>query len=56
MRRVKKIVDMWGHDVPLHIYDFWFVGKDYAHARIKGTGFSKCFSKADCYTVITEEV
>lgn len=54
MRKVIRITDMWGEEVPLHIYRFWFVGEDIAYAY--NGGFMKVFSSADGYTVITMEV
>ena len=35
---------------------FTFVGKDYAIGHYQGSGFSKNYSQANCYEVITEEV
>ena len=54
--KVIRIIDMWGEEVNLDHYDVWFVKKDCVYAYHKGTRFMTVFSKADCYTVITEEV
>lgn len=55
MRKVIRITDFLGEEIPLENYRFWFVGKDIAYAYIGNTGFMKMFSNADGYTVITEE-
>lgn len=47
-----------GEAVNLDNLDINFVGKDYVLATPKGYGrcFMKCYSKADCYTVITKKI
>lgn len=54
-RKVVKITQ-YGKEINLDIYDFWFVGENYAIAKFKGYGFDILFSSANCYTVETEEI
>ena len=50
------IIDRSGNYLPIEKMEFDFIGKDYAIAHYKGYGFSKLYSAADCYKVITEEI
>jgi hypothetical protein len=54
--KVVKIVDCFGHELPIDKMEFTWVGKDSAFGHYKGYGFDKMYSKADLYTVITEPV
>lgn len=55
-----KVVSItrWGEAVNLDNLDIMYAGKDHCLAKPKGYGdcFMKCYSKADCYTVVTEKV
>ena len=46
----------WGESVNLDNLEIIWVCKDSVLARIKNTGFTKTYSKADCYNVVTEKV
>lgn len=51
-------ITRWGESVNLDSLDIIHVGKDSVLAKPKGYGncFMKCYSEADCYTVVTEKV
>ena len=57
---VYKVISItrWSEPVNLNNLDIIHVDKDSVLAKPKGYGncFMKCYSKADCYTVITEKV
>ena len=55
MLKVVKIVNVFGEELPIEKMQFSFVGKDWAIGNYKGYGFSKNYSQADGYTVITEQ-
>ena len=52
-----KIISItrWGEPVNLDSLEIIWAGKDSALARIKNSGFTKMYSKADCYNVVTEK-
>lgn len=58
MYKVISITGLGGKPVNIDNIVFTFVGKDYAIGHPKGFGdcFSTLYSKADCYTVITEKI
>lgn len=56
MRYELVSISQYGEPINLDIYDFWFITKDAAYAYLKGTRFMACFSKADCYEVVTKKV
>ena len=53
-----KIISItrWGEPVNLDSLEIIWAGKDSVLVRIKNSGFTKMYSKADCYTVVTEKV
>ncbi len=53
-----SITDLWGEKLNLDHYDILWVDEDSAILKLKGYGncFTKRYSAADCYTVITEKV
>lgn len=55
-RLVKIINNLTKEEVKLENYDFWWIGKNEALCKIKGSGFHKVFASYYCYTVITEEI
>ena len=52
-----KIISItrWGEPVNLDSLEIIWVGKDSVLARIKNSGLTKMYSKADCYSVVTEK-
>ena len=52
-----KIISItrWGESVNLDSLEIIWAGKDSVLARIKNSGFTKMYSKADCYKVVTEK-
>lgn len=56
MYKVISITDMFNKEINISNIEFTFVGKDYAIGHYKGFGFLKNYSKANCYTVITEKI
>ena len=57
MYKVISIV-RWGEPVNIDGLDIIHVSEDSVLAKPKGYGncFMKCYSKADCYIVVTEKV
>jgi hypothetical protein len=53
-----KIISItrWGESVNLDNLEIIWVDRDSVFARIKNTGFTRTYSKADCYNVVTEKV
>ena len=49
-------ITRWGEPVNLDNLEIIWASKDSVSARIKNTGFTKTYSKADCYNVVTEKV
>lgn len=51
-------ITKWGEAVDLDNLDIIHVNENSVIAKPKGCGncFMKCYSKADCYTVVTEKV
>jgi hypothetical protein len=51
-------ITRWGESVDLDKLDIIHVSENSVLAKPKGYGncFMKCYSKADCYTVVTEKV
>lgn len=51
-------ITRWGEAVNLDKLDIIHVSEDSGLAKPKGYGncFMKCYSKADCYTIVTEKV
>ena len=56
MYKVIAIRNMFNEEIDISNIEFTFVGEDYAIGHYKGSGFLKNYSKANCYTVITEKV
>lgn len=52
-----KIISItrWGESINLDNLEIIWANKDSVLARIKNSGFTKMYSKADCYNVITEK-
>ena len=49
-------ITRWGEPINLDNLEIIWTGKNSVLARIKNSGFTKMYSKADCYNVITEKV
>ena len=49
-------ITRWGESVNLDNLEIIWAGKDSVLVRIKNTGFTTIYSKADCYNVVTEKV
>lgn len=51
-------ITRWGEAVNLDNLDIIHVNENSVFTKPKGYGncFMKCYSKADCYTVVTEKV
>lgn len=57
MRKVISITNtLTNEQLNVTNMEFNFVGANYAIGHIKGCGFTKLYSMADCYKVVTEEV
>ena len=56
--KMYKIISItrWGEPVNLDNLEIIWTGKNSVLARIKNSGFTKMYSKADCYNVVTEKV
>ena len=52
-----KIISItrWSEPVNLDNLEIIWAGKDSVLARIKNSGFTKMYSKANCYNVVTEK-
>lgn len=48
-------ITRWGESVNLDNLEIIWAGKDSVFARIKNSRFTKMYSKADCYNVVTEK-
>ena len=53
-----KIISItrWSESVNLDSLEIIWAGKDSVLARVKNSGFTKMYSKADCYKVVPEKV